>query len=175
MATDRSEVNSSLPVKEGVEIRCSEPDRPSAENLQTQLIHNDSAAVKPVYDQDVQSILMMDVTGKKQFMSQQKILSDPSNKPDDRSGRPMLKTDVAVKKESISQKRNVDSEDQDTRSMLKMDIAAKKESVSRKNVVASSNEPEDQGVLEKTPSSVRKMISAFETGLTQVLLLSSLL
>ncbi|TMX04250.1 hypothetical protein EJD97_010530 [Solanum chilense] len=167
MATDRSEVKSSLPVKEGVEIRCSEPDRPSAEKLQTQLMHNDSAAVKPVYDQDVQSILMINVTGKKQFMSQQKILSDPSDKPDDRSGRPMLKTDVAVKKQSISQKRNVDSEDQDTQSMLKMDVAAKKESVSQKNVVASSNEPEDQGVLEKTPSSVRKMISAFETGLTQ--------
>ncbi|KAH0653024.1 hypothetical protein KY285_030563 [Solanum tuberosum] len=165
--SDRSEVNSSSPVKEGVEKRYSEPDRPSAEKLQTQLIQNDSAAVKPVYDQDVQSILKMDVTGKKHSVSQQKILSDPSNKSEDQSGRSMLKMDVAVKKESISQKRNADSEDQDTQSMLKMDVAAKKESVSQKNIVDLSNEPDNQGVLEKTPSSVRKMISAFETGLTQ--------
>lgn len=49
-----------------------------------------------------------------------------------------------------------------------LDVAAKKESISqKKNVVDSYSEPADQGVLEKTPSSVRKMISAFETGLSQ--------
>ncbi|KAK4368690.1 hypothetical protein RND71_012482 [Anisodus tanguticus] len=295
-ATDRSEANSSSPVKEGVEIQYSEPDRPSAKKLQSQLIH-DYISVKPVYEQDAQSIFKMDVTAKKQSVSQKKIVDasnkpedestqsllktdaakkefvsheeivDPSNKPEDQSAKSMLKMDVAAKKEpvfqkkivdssnkpegqivqsmlkmdvaakkepvsekkivdssnkledqsaqsmlkmevaakkeSISQKKNVDpstksedqdaqsmlkmdvaskkesisqkknfdpsnkSEDQDAQSMLKMDVAAKKESVYQKKIVDLSNEPEDQRVLEKTPSSVRKMISAFETGLTQ--------
>ncbi|PHU11543.1 hypothetical protein BC332_18473 [Capsicum chinense] len=175
--SDRSEVNKS----EGVEIQYSEPDRPSAKKLQTQL--------KPVYDEDALSISKMDVTGKKESVCQQKPedqsaqsmlrvgvaakeesvaqkkIVDSSNKPEGQSALYMLKTDVAAKKESISQKKyvasSVKSEDQETRSMLKMDAAAKKKNVDL------FNELEDQGVLEKTPSSVRKMISAFETGLTQ--------
>ncbi|XP_047271178.1 uncharacterized protein LOC107854809 isoform X6 [Capsicum annuum] len=175
--SDRSEVNKS----EGVEIQYSEPDRPSAKKLQTQL--------KPVYDEDALSISKMDVTGKTESVCQQKPedqsaqsmlrigvaakeesvaqkkIVDSSNKPEGQSALYMLKTDVAAKKESISQKKyvasSVKSEDQETRSMLKMDAAAKKK------IVDLFNELEDQGVLEKTPSSVRKMISAFETGLTQ--------
>ncbi|CAN4108352.1 unnamed protein product [Withania somnifera] len=146
--SDRNEANSS----EGIEIQYSESDRPSAKKLQTQLLH-DYIDVKPIYDQDAQSILKMDVTGKEQSMSQQKILSDPSNKPEDQSAESMLRIDVAAKKESVSQE--------------KMDVAVKKASASQKKIVDSSNEVEDQGGFEKTPSNVRKMISAFEIDLTQ--------
>lgn len=142
-ATDRSEANSS----EGVEIQYSEPDRPSSKKLQTQLLH-DYIAVKPVYDQDAQSILKMDVTGKKQSVSQLKILSDPSNKPEDQSVQSMLRIDVAAKKESVSQKKIVDQsnkpETPSAHSMLKTDVAVKKESISQKKNSDSSNKSEDQ-------------------------------
>ncbi|XP_059284303.1 uncharacterized protein LOC132037723 isoform X1 [Lycium ferocissimum] len=139
--SDRSEANSSSPVKEGVEIQYSEPDRPSAKKLQTQLI--------PVYEQDAQSILKLDVTGKKQSVSRKKI-ADPSNNPEDQSAQSMLKMDVAANKESVSQKKIVDpsnkSEDQSEQSLLKMDVAAKKEFVSQEKIVDPSNKPEDQSV-----------------------------
>ncbi|XP_019249144.1 PREDICTED: uncharacterized protein LOC109228493 isoform X2 [Nicotiana attenuata] len=135
--SDRSEATSSSPVKEMVQIQYSEPDRPSAKKLQTPVIR-DYISIKPVNEQDAQS---------------------------------MLKKDVAAKKESVPQKTIIDpfnkSEDQSAQSMLKIDLAAKKESISQTKIVDPSNKPGDQGVLKKTPSSVRNMISAFETGLAQ--------
>ncbi|MCD9643638.1 hypothetical protein HAX54_031256 [Datura stramonium] len=170
-ATDRSEANSSSPVKEGVEIQYSEPDRPSVKKLQTQLIH-DYIAVKPVYDQDAQSILKMDVAGKKQSLSQQKIF-DPSNKPEDQSAQSMLRIDVAAKKESVSQKMIVypsnKPEDRSAHSMLKTDVDTKKESISQKKNDASSNKSEDQDTwsvlkmdvaAKKEPVSQKKIVDS---------------
>ncbi|XP_009774390.1 uncharacterized protein [Nicotiana sylvestris] len=144
--SDRSEATSSSPVKEMVQIQYSEPDRPSAKKLQTPLIR-DYISVKPVNEQDAQSMLKKDVAAKKESLPQKTIV-DPSNKSQDQSAQSMLKIDVAAKKESISQTKIVDPsnkpQDQSVQSMLKIDVAAKKESISQTKIVDPSNKPQDQ-------------------------------
>ncbi|XP_016441383.2 uncharacterized protein LOC107766970 isoform X2 [Nicotiana tabacum] len=144
--SDRSEATSSSPVKEMVQIQYSEPDRPSAKKLQTPLIR-DYISVKPVNEQDAQSMLKNDVAAKKESLPQKTIV-DPSNKSQDQSAQSMLKIDVAAKKESISQTKIVDPsnkpQDQSVQSMLKIDVAAKKESISQTKIVDPSNKPQDQ-------------------------------
>nr|XP_016441383.1 PREDICTED: uncharacterized protein LOC107766970 isoform X2 [Nicotiana tabacum] len=144
--SDRSEATSSSPVKEMVQIQYSEPDRPSAKKLQTPLIR-DYISVKPVNEQDAQSMLKNDVAAKKESLPQKTIV-DPSNKSQDQSAQSMLKIDVAAKKESISQTKIVDPsnkpQDQSAQSMLKIDVAAKKESISQTKIVDPSNKPQDQ-------------------------------
>ncbi|XP_016479653.1 uncharacterized protein LOC107800903 isoform X2 [Nicotiana tabacum] len=145
--SDRSEATSSSPVKEGVQIQYSEPDRPSVKKVQTPLIR-DYISVKPVNEQDAQSMFKMDVAAKKEYVSQ-KTIADPYNKPEDQSAKSMLKMVVAVKEETVSQMKIIDpsnkSQDQSGQSMLKMDVAAKKESVPQKKIVDPSSKPEDQG------------------------------